>query len=627
MKARPFAILLLITLTFSWSTHAREVKQYTIEDFFDTISIGGASFSHDGSKILVSSDESGIFNVYSIPVDGSPQKALTTSTTESVFAVSYFPNDERFLFRKDRGGNERTHIFVQYPDGRGRDLTPGDEVKAAFLGWADDEQSFFITSNARDPKYFDLIEISIGDYSQTMLFQNDTGYNIADISWDKRYIALQEPDTRKNSYAVVHDRTTGTTKRVAKHEGEEAVCSPQAFDVSGKNILVLTDRGREFLYLVRENLETEESEVMEVYDWDVQYASVSKTGRYTVVGINEDSISKVRIIDNQTGKLRPLPTIPEAGITSVRFSNDDTAVALYAQDGKTPGDLYYAKLGAIERVKKLTRRLSERIDINDLVKPEIIRFSSYDGVEIPGILYRPHQATSTDKAPALVYVHGGPGGQTRASYNPTIQYLVNHGYVVFGINNRGSSGYGKTFFGLDDLAHGDADLDDCVESKKMLVDTGYVDPERIGIMGGSYGGYMVCAALAFRPEEFEVGVNIFGVTNWVRTLKSIPAWWESARNSLYKELGDPFTQEDYLTKISPLFHADNIVKPMIVLQGANDPRVLQVESDEMVEAVRANDVPVEYIIFPDEGHGFRKKENQITGYKAVLKFLDEHLKG
>ncbi len=161
----------------------------------------------------------------------------------------------------------------------------------------------------------------------------------------------------------------------------------------------------------------------------------------------------------------------------------------------------------------------------------------------------------------------------------------------------------------------------------MLIDTGYVDGERIGIMGGSYGGYMVCAALAFRPEEFEVGVNVFGVTNWLRTLKNIPSWWESTRNSLYKELGDPFTQEDYLRKISPLFHAKNIVKPMIVLQGANDARVLQVESDEMVAAVRANGVPVEYIVFDDEGHGFRKTQNQIDGYKAVLEFLDKYLKG
>ena len=138
---------------------------------------------------------------------------------------------------------------------------------------------------------------------------------------------------------------------------------------------------------------------------------------------------------------------------------------------------------------------------------------------------------------------------------------------------------------------------------------------------------MVMAALAFRPEAFEAGVNIFGVTNWVRTLKSIPPWWEAARLSLYKEMGNPETQEEYLYSISPLFHAENIVRPVIVLQGANDPRVLQVESDEMVEAVRANGVTAEYILFDDEGHGFRKKENQIRGHEAVLKFLDQHLKG
>ncbi|MBN4046774.1 S9 family peptidase [bacterium AH-315-P07] len=604
---------------------ARDVKQYTIEDFFDTVSIRGASFSADSDRILVTSDVSGIFNVYSIAVDGSGMTQLTTSTTESVFSVSYFPNDDRILFAKDKGGNERTHIYVQYPDGRGLDLTPGEDVKASFVDWAPDGASFYISSNARDPKYFDLIEISTGDFSQEMLFKNTSGYTVVDVSPDKRHIALRENDTRKNSYVAVHDRQTGETKRLMEHE-EEAVCSPQTFARDGKTLLCLTDMGHEFMYLVREDLESDQMEVLHKFDWDIQYSRLSETGRYLVVGVNEDSISKVIIVDTETGDPLELPQIDEEGISSVRFSRHDNSVAFYGQGGKSPGDLYFYELGSRDAPTKLTRRLSERINSDDLVQPEIVRFKSYDGVAIPGILYKPHQASGSNKVPALVYVHGGPGGQTRASYNPTIQYLVNHGYAVFGINNRGSSGYGKTFYGLDDLKHGDADLDDCVASKKMLISTGYVDPDRIGIMGGSYGGYMVCAALAFRPEAFEVGVNIFGVTNWVRTLKSIPSWWASARNSLYVELGDPFTQEEYLTKISPLFHAKNIVKPMIVLQGANDARVLQVESDEMVAAVRANGVPVEYIVFPDEGHGFRKKENQITGYKAVLTFLDEHLK-
>jgi dipeptidyl aminopeptidase/acylaminoacyl peptidase len=180
---------------------------------------------------------------------------------------------------------------------------------------------------------------------------------------------------------------------------------------------------------------------------------------------------------------------------------------------------------------------------------------------------------------------------------------------------------------MDDRRHGEADLGDVVASKQMLIETGYVDPERIGIIGGSYGGFMVLAALAFQPDVFDVGVNIFGVSNWLRTLQSIPPWWEAQRQALYAEMGDPATDEERLRRISPLFHAHNIKRPLIVLQGANDPRVLQIESDEIVEAVRKNNVPVQYIVFPDEGHGFVNRENEIRGYRAIGEFLETHLKG
>ena len=191
-------------------------------------------------------------------------------------------------------------------------------------------------------------------------------------------------------------------------------------------------------------------------------------------------------------------------------------------------------------------------------------------------------------------------------------------------NNRGSNGYGKTFQMMDDRKHGKGDLDDCITSKKMLIDTGLIDPDRIGIIGGSYGGYMVLAALAFRPESFKLGVDIFGVANWVRTLQSIPPWWESARKSLEIELGN-FNDTDYLTSISPLFHSEKIKKPLLVLQGANDPRVLKIESDEIVSSVRKNNVPVEYIIFDDEGHGFEKIQNKKDGFTAIISFLEKHL--
>jgi dipeptidyl aminopeptidase/acylaminoacyl peptidase len=276
---------------------------------------------------------------------------------------------------------------------------------------------------------------------------------------------------------------------------------------------------------------------------------------------------------------------------------------------------------------RLTTALSPEIDPEDLVESKVVRFRASDGLVIPSIFYKPHQAAPGHKVPALVWVHGGPGGQTRKGYNGFLQYLVNHGYAVLGINNRGSSGYGKTFFTADDRRHGREPLRDCVEAKRYLAGLPYIDADRIGIIGGSYGGYMVLAALAFAPDEFAVGVDLFGVSNWVRTLESMPPYWEAQRQALYTEIGDPAKDRAMLEAISPLFHADKIRRPLIVLQGENDPRVIKPESDDIVAAVRNNGVPVEYQVFGDEGHGFTKKKNQIAGYRAVLQFLDRHLRG
>jgi len=271
--------------------------------------------------------------------------------------------------------------------------------------------------------------------------------------------------------------------------------------------------------------------------------------------------------------------------------------------------------------------LNDDIDISHLVNAKVIRYKSFDGLEVPAIYYLPHQASVDHKVPALVWVHGGPGGQSRQNFSSLIQYMVNHGYAVLAVNNRGSSGYGKSFYQMDDLNHGEKDLQDCVEGKNWLAAQEEIDGDKIGILGGSYGGYMTMAALTYTPEEFAVGVNLFGVTNWMRTLKSIPPWWESFKEALYKELGDPHSADSIrLKRISPLFHTDKVTKPLIVLQGAQDPRVLQVESDEIVAGVRANGVPVEYVLFEDEGHGFVKKENQIEAYSSILKFLDIYLK-
>jgi dipeptidyl aminopeptidase/acylaminoacyl peptidase len=537
------------------------VKQYTIEQFMATIRLGGGSFSSDEKSILFHTNKTGIFNVYSIPVTGGDAKQLTTSTKESTYAVSYFPADARFLYRYDKGGNENDHLYLRELDGTERDLTPGDKTKAQFYGWSQDRKSFFFGTNARDPKFFDVFEMSVADLKPTLIYQDETGYNLGDISNDKKFLAFGKPgDSTADSDVYLYNTATKEMKNITAHSGD-VDNAPETFDPSSKFLYYLSDEGSEFKGIVRYDLASGEKAPTAKSNWDVSFVAFSRTGKYRVVGTNEDARTKVTVYEGATDKVVPLPPLPEGDITAVRFSDSETKLGFYHDGARSPANLYVYDF-ATQKPLKLTESL-----------------------------------------------------------NPEINY------AVLDVNNRGSSGYGKAFFKADDRKHGREPLWDCVEAKKYLQTLDYVDGKKIGIMGGSYGGYMVLAALAFKPEEFNAGVDIFGVSNWVRTLQSIPPYWESQRKSLYAEIGDPNTQLDMLREISPLFHADKITKPLLVLQGANDPRVIKPESDEIVEAIKKKKGVVEYVVFDNEGHGFTKKANEIRGNKAILDFLDKYLKG
>lgn len=602
-----------------------EAKQYTIEQFLTTTNIAGSSFSSDEKSILFSSNKTGIFNAYAIAVTGGEPKQLTRSTTESTFAISYFPNDSRILYTHDQGGNENNHIYLLDKDGKERDLTPGDKLKAQFVKWSHDNKAFYYSTNERDPRFFDLYKMDATTFERKLLYQDEAGYQLGDISDDEKYIAFAKPITTVDSDIYLYNVSAKQMKHLTPHTGE-VNNNPASFDPQSRYLYYLTDAGSEFAYLARHNMETGKSEPVEKAKWDVMYTYFSRNGKYRVVGINEDARTKVIIYDNATGKPVALPQMPAGDITGVNISDSEKLMAFYVNGDRSPANLHIYDFST-KQVRRLSDSLNPEMDPADLVEAEVIRYKSFDGMMIPALLYKPHQASATNKAPALVDVHGGPGGQSRKGYRATIQYLVNHGYVVLSVNNRGSSGYGKTFFTADDQKHGREPLWDCIEAKKYFASLGYVDQSKIGIMGGSYGGYMVLAALAFKPDDFVVGVDLFGVSNWVRTLESIPPYWESFRKALYKELGDPAKDKENLKAISPLFHADKITKPLIVLQGKNDPRVIQPESDEIVDAIKKKNGVVEYVIFDNEGHGFTKKPNQLRGYKAILDFLDKHLKG
>lgn len=602
---------------------ALTLKQYTIEQFMDNEAVGGGSFSPDKSNLLISSNRSGIYNMYTVPANGGELTPITQSDSASIFAVSYFPNDDRMLYRADGNGDEIFHLYLRDLDGSTKELTPFEGARALFYGWTQDGNSFYYGSNKRNPQFMDVYEMDTENFESKLIYENNEGFDVSAISYDKNTLALSKTVNTNDSdlflYSISDQQMTKINEGLSGN-------SAQDFSLDGTTFYYTTDEGSEFSYVMKYDIASGTKEKYLERSWDVLSTYFTHSGKYMVTNINEDAKNSIEVKDMATGENLELPNFDNASITSVGFSRDETMMRLYVGGSHSPSNLFTYNL-ATKELTQLTDVLNDEIDATHLVNAKVIRYPSFDGLEIPAIYYLPHQASEENKVPALVWVHGGPGGQSRQNFSSLIQYMVNHGYAVLAVNNRGSSGYGKTFFQMDDLNHGEKDLQDCVEGKNWLAAQPEIDSEKIGIIGGSYGGYMTMAALTYTPEEFDVGVNIFGVTNWIRTLKSIPPWWASFKDALYLELGDPYSADSVrLRRISPLFHTDKVTKPLIVLQGAQDPRVLQVESDEIVEGVRKNGVPVEYVLFEDEGHGFVKKENQIKAYSSILGFLDKYLK-
>jgi prolyl oligopeptidase len=602
------------------------IRTYDARTFHETTSVFGASFSHDESRVLVTSDQTGVFNVYAQPIAGGAPASLTQSSADSHFAIGFFPGDDRFLYSADQGGNELDHVYVMEVDGKPRDLTPGEKLKAEFAGWSGDKKTFYVATNERDAQAFDLYRFAADGYKRTRVFENKQRYSIGDVSPDGRWVALNKTNNNADSDIFLWDskKPKAAPVKITPHQGE-VQHGVQSFSRDSKRLYYTTDGQGEYAQAWSYDLGSKEHKAEIAAEWDVMYVVFSESGRYRVSAINEDARTVLSVLDTQSGEPLALPKLPKGDITGVEFSPSETKMAFYVSSDRSPPNLYVLDLASGEHTQ-LTDTLNPDIDPAHLAESEVIRYPSFDDLAIPSVLYRPLQASATNKVPALVWVHGGPGGQSRVNYSATIQHLVNHGYAVLAVNNRGSSGYGKTFFHMDDRKHGDVDLQDCVWARKYLEGLDWVDGKHVGIIGGSYGGYMVLAALAFAPEAFDLGIDIFGVSNWLRTLESIPPWWGSFRDGLYAEMGDPKKERERLEGNSPLFHAKNIKKPLLVVQGANDPRVLQVESDEIVAAAKQNGAPVEYLVFPDEGHGFEKKQNRVAASEAYLKFLQAHLK-
>ncbi len=606
-------------------TPAKEMKLYSAEQLFNNTSIGGAAYNADESRILINSNATGIFNLYELNISDTLQQPLTHSVKESFFAIDYLPGTDKYLYNADRGGDENNHVYLQSPgDTSAKDITPWPGSKNNSYGWTDDKKSMYVLSNRRNTKLFDLWIGDTTTWNFTLFFQNDSAYSPGAISHSGRYITLTKDVTTDKNDLYIYDRINKTTKRISNDN--EANWNAAAFEKNDSILYYITNDGDEFAYLVKYNINSGKADKVFSSKWDVADMSLSDNEKYHTIFINEDGKNNVLLFDHSTNKPIDFPEIKDGDIRGVTISPSEKNMMLTVGSSRSPNNIYTYNFES-KTLKQLTQTLNKEVDANDLVSAEVIRFKSFDGKEIPAIYYKPLSATADKKVPAVLTIHGGPGGQSRIGFSNHIQYLVNHGYAVLAVNNRGSSGYGKTFYKLDNKDHSNGDLKDCVWAKKWLQQQDYIDTANIAIEGGSYGGSMVLGALAFYPEEFKAGINRYGVANWLRTLRSIPPYWESFKKALYDEMGDPYSADSVrLKNISALFNYQKINKPLLVFQGMNDVRVLPIESEEIVAGVKKNNVPVEYITYPNEGHGFIKKDNQLTTSKKMLEFLDKYLK-
>jgi len=588
--------------------------------------IAPADFSDDGERLLFTSDREGVSEIYVMEVDSGQVKRITFSDSGFKKAVAFFPDGGRILYLSDPQGDENLKLFVSDMAGSVKPITGDEGIRETFIRFSSDGGRMFTMSNRRDKRAFEIFSRDTSDFSAKLVFENDPESPMlwGPVSAEGRMAAaVLIESNRSTRLFLVGPEEGAKTELLAGMKGRH---SPQLFSTDGKILYVLTDAGSEYIRLVSVDVKDGSTETVFAPPHDVLDVSASDDGSLFAARINKNGKSLLYLMrqGSQEGP-RPAP-VPEGSTSGVVVSRDGSMIASVLETDISPPRLYL--VDALEGRSRMMRGPKPRPVVQrQLIHSRYVEYKSRDGLTIPAYLYLPEVESGDRKLPAVIYVHGGPGGQTRYGWHPNFQLLAARGYAVLAINNRGSRGYGKTFFHADDRRHGKGPVEDCIDAARFLKGMNGIDGNRIAAAGRSYGGFLVLAALASAPGEFAAGVDISGVTDWINTLEQMPLYWDAIRKEMYDEMGHPEEDEHSLTAISPISLAERIESPLMVVQGALDVRVKKSSTDRLVRAVRARGTPVHYLLFRDEGHGFGRPANRALCWQRVAEFLDCHLKG
>ncbi len=628
LRSLPLLLVLLLPLVTAPSAFAADDELAALVSRMARIgSCNSPSFAPDGKRLAVVCNLSGLPQVWVVSTAGG-WPSQVTALDDQVTGVDWSPKEPDVLaFSLAPGGGLNEQVYVVRPDGLAlQRITEGGKVNNQLAGWTSDGRFLRLGSNRANPGSLDSYLFDLPRGRLRLVAVNPGVGGLADVSRDGKWGLVNRVKSRgdSNLYLVGIEERGETL--LTPHE-PPGTFGGGVFSPDGRTVYLVSNKDRDRVAFARVRLDgAGKPGPIEVVagrdDAELDNFEITEDGKTAVLVWNvagRSELAFLDLLDPETGKETPGPKLPGDLVGGLDFSADGSQLALVVSGSTRPADVWVLDRTSGE-IRQVTFSPHAGVALETLVAPELVEFAAPDGIQLSGWLYR--AAGKDQPGPVVLSFHGGPEGQERPSFNSTYQALLARGISVFAPNVRGSSGFGKKFVNLDNGALRVGSVKDIKACVDYLVQEKVADPKRVGIMGGSYGGYMTMAGLAEYPDSFAAGANLFGVVNF-ETFFSHTEPWMAAISTI--EYGDPATQKDMLRDLSPIHKVDRVKAPTLVLHGANDTNVPVVEAEQVVDSLKKRGVPVEYVLFPDEGHGFRKTPNRVRSTVAVVEWFDRYL--
>ena len=621
---RPTALPILLAAALAGTAPADELETRVAT----MARVGGAwspSFSPDGARLAFVTNLSGLPQVWTVPAAGGFPE-LVTPLEEPVGRVRWSPSGDLLAFTVAPGGGMNEQVWTARPDGTGlRLLTAGGRETNRLSGFSRDGSRLLLASNDRKESAIDAFLLDPLTLEPSARTNAPGSHAYTDVSCDGRFALLSRLVQRGDDDLVLVDLATGAELLLTPHE-RPASFGGAVFSPDGRTVYLSSNAGRDLSAFARIRLAGNGApgpvEVLASReDGELSELAVDPAGLTAALLWNVAGRSELAFVDLATGRSRPGPALPSEVASSLAFSADGARLALVLSGSTAPMDVWLLER-ATGALRQVTRSPHAGVDLRDLVKPTLVRFPARDGLPLSGWLYRPRGAKGP--GPLVLSFHGGPEAQERPSFRADYQALLSQGISVLAPNVRGSAGFGKRFVNLDNGALRADAVDDVATAAGWAIRSGVADPKRLGIMGGSYGGFLTMAGLTTFPGVFAAAANLYGIVNFATFFRHTEPWMAAISKTEY---GDPETQAALLREISPIRRIDEVTTPTLVLHGANDTNCPVLEAEQVVESLKRRKVPVRYVLFPDEGHGFRRTANRVRSAVETTRWFVTYLKG